>query len=234
VLALLIAPLVGSGQENVSKAPRIAKASVDSSPAKPPAEPNIASSTPGSSTPASNVSATTGSVSEWIAVRRSLAKTKISLAAAVKIAQEKIDSSKNDTGKDDSDKKVAGRVVEAYFKVEDARPLYVVEIIPASGDHQEVVIDALSGKIMELGAPDPEDKAEIEIEIALAKLKVAIPEAIETASLKMPHARPFDAYAVRQDDAIVLTIELLDGADVRSVRIDPTSGEVLSVGPQKE
>jgi uncharacterized membrane protein YkoI len=201
VLALVIAPLGGSGEEKISKASPVAKESA------------------GSSTPASTVSTTTGPVSEWVAVRRALAKTKISLAAAVKIAQDKIG---------------AGRVVEAYFKVEDARPLYVVEIVLATDEHQEVVIDALSGKIMELGAPDPEDKSEIEIETAVAKLKVTIPEAIETASQNMPHARPFDAYAERQNDAIVLTIELLDGPEVRSVRVDPTSGAVLSVGPQKE
>ncbi len=45
----------------------------------------------------------------------------------------------------------------------------------------------------------------------------------------MSHARPFDAYAEKQGEAIVLTIELLDGAEVRVVHIDPASGAVLEI-----
>jgi uncharacterized membrane protein YkoI len=210
-LAVVIAPLGGWGEEKVSKASVVEK--------KEPAE-----APPASPSPPSIASTTADAASEWAAVRRSLAKTKISLAGAVKIAQDKVAPGKLD----------AGRVVEAYFKVNDSRPLYAVEIILNGDQHQEVVIDAISGKVVELGAPDPEDKSEQEIEAAVAKFKITIPEAIEAASQNMPHARPFDAHAERADDAIVLTVELLDGAEVRSVRIDPSNGAVLSAGPQKQ
>jgi uncharacterized membrane protein YkoI len=169
-----------------------------------------------SSAPAttSTVSASTGAVSEAVVVRRWMAKTRISLPAAIKIAVDKVG---------------AGRVVEAYFKVESSRPQYVVEIATGKDDRQEVSLDAIDGKIVELGAPDPEEKAEIEIESAIADSKISIPDAIEAAAKRLPQARPFDAYGERRGATLTLSIEFLDGLDVVCVRVDPTSGGVLSV-----
>ncbi len=133
VLAIAISPLGGSGEETGGKSRPVAIES-------PTIQATDASGgiIAASSVATSNVSSVTVAAPDGVTVRRALVKTKLALVDAVKIARDKIG---------------AGRVVEAYFKVEDSRPLYVVEIFTSGGEHQEVVIDAVGGKIVELGRP---------------------------------------------------------------------------------
>jgi uncharacterized membrane protein YkoI len=54
--------------------------------------------------------------------------------------------------------KFPGRVVEAELESEDGTLVYEVEIVSASGEEQEIEIDAQSGKILDSESENEKDK----------------------------------------------------------------------------
>ena len=100
----------------------------------------------------------TEAATEGAVIRTSLVKTRLSLAAGIKIASERFP---------------AGRVVEAYFQADGKHLLYTVELIVGADDHKEVRIDAISGVILTIDIAR-EESEEVELERSIAKAHRAV------------------------------------------------------------
>lgn len=147
---------------------------------------------------------------ERAAVRKHLAQAKVSLADAIKTATAKFH----------------GKAVDGFFEVEGKALLYEVEVV-AGGKHQVMVVDADSGHSMGSYKLDKQEKIEKEMKEEIAKAKVTVQEAIDTALKKHPSAKVFEVHPDKENDKTVIEVELLDGKKILEVFIDPSSGAVL-------
>jgi uncharacterized membrane protein YkoI len=146
-------------------------------------------------------------------VKANLGKATVSLSDALQSALAKV---------------AGGQAVEAGFEVEGDRLEFYIEVI-AGGKHQDVSIDAKTGKIVAVEDTEKEEADEKKIEESAAKAKITMRQAVEIAQKQVPRGKPYEAIPDMDGDVLVYLVGLLTSDKFVAVEIDANSGKVLGM-----
>ena len=129
--------------------------------------------------------------------------------------------------------KVPGsQAVESGFEVDKDQLFFYVEVI-AGAKHQDVVIDAKSGKVLSVADTEGEEAKEKKIEEAATKARFTMKQAIEIAQRQVPRGKPYESIADRDGTTLVYVVSLLTSDKFVAVLIDANSGKVLTMEESK-
>jgi len=150
-------------------------------------------------------------------VKANLGKATVTLLDAMKAATTKIPGS---------------HPVESGFEVDKDQLFFYIEVISGI-KHQDVVIDAKSGKVLSVDDTEDEDAEEKKIEEAATKAKITMKQAVEIAQKQVPRGKPFEAIADMDGPTLVYLVSVLTSDKFVAVLIDANSGKVLGVEESK-
>jgi uncharacterized membrane protein YkoI len=158
---------------------------------------------------------------EHAKARANLPKAKVTLAQAVETASKAIP---------------AGKVVEAELKSENDGLLFEVEIVTGK-IHQEVEIDAMTGKIIKTEVEDQagEDQEQEELETeAAATAKFSVAKAIDAALKEVKASKAFEANFEREDGKLLICVEVVAGKAIKEVEFDAMTGKLIGVDDEDD
>jgi len=152
-------------------------------------------------------------VKEHATAKKVLAAAKIDLLAAVRAATQKFPE---------------GKAFLAETAEHDGKPVFAVHVF-VDDKVKEVTIDAVSGKVIKAEDDKDDDADEVkEAKAALAKTKITLAAAIETALDGKENAKAFEAsIEMEEEDELEVLVEYFDGDKIMQATIDPASGKVL-------
>ena len=156
---------------------------------------------------------------EHATAKKVLAVAKIDLLAAVKAATQKFPE---------------GKAFLAETAEHDGKPVFAVHVF-VDDKVKEVTIDAVSGKVIKAEDDKDEEADEVkEAKAALAKTKITLVAAIESALDGKENAKAFEASIEMEDeDELEVIVEYFDGDKIMQAKIDPASGKVLKAEEEK-
>jgi uncharacterized membrane protein YkoI len=161
---------------------------------------------------------------EHAQARANLPKAKITLAEAVEIAMKKVPD---------------GKAVEAVLQMHDNRLQFEVEIVTGKR-HQEVEIDAMTGKVLQVEDEQQEKREEAEsaeehketeaLETeAAATAKFTLLKAIHAALKDVKGSQAFEANFEREKGKLVISVELLAGDQIEEAEFDAMTGKLVEI-----
>ena len=129
------------------------------------------------------------------------------------------------------------RLVELAIYLKGAEPVFGLEFLGKGGE-LEIVIDAVSGKVLEKERDEDEDEDEDEAEAyeqackLLAAAQVTLPQAITRALAAVPGGKVVEAEAEVEHGKLEYEVELLVGGVFKEVELDAT-GKVKEIETEK-
>ncbi len=159
--------------------------------------------------------------------RANLPKAKITLAEAVEIAMKKVPD---------------GKAVEAGLEMKADHLEFLVEIVTGKR-HNEVEIDAVSGKVIQVEIEDQkkledgetaEEHAEneaLETEAA-ATAKFTLLKAIHAALKDVKGGKAFEANFEREKGNLVVSVDVLAADEISEAEFDAMTGKLIEIEKQ--
>jgi len=157
---------------------------------------------------------------EHATAKKVLAAAKVDLLTAVKAATQKFPE---------------GKAFLAETDEHDGKPVFAVHVF-VDDKIKEVTVDAVSGKVIKAEDDKDDDADEVKkAKSALAKTKITLAAAIESALDGKENVKAFEASIEMEDeDELGVLVEYFDGDKIMEAKIDPTSGKVLKAEEVKE
>ena len=156
---------------------------------------------------------------EHATAKKVLAAAKIDLLAAVKAATQKFPE---------------GKAFLAETEEHEGKAIFAVHVL-VDDKVKEVEVDAVTGKVIkaEDDKDGDEDEAK-EAKAALAKTKITLAAAIESALEGKENAKAFEAsIEMEEGEEVEVLVEYFDGDKIMEAKIDPASGKVLKAEEEK-
>jgi uncharacterized membrane protein YkoI len=150
---------------------------------------------------------------EHATAKKVLAAAKIDLLAAVKAATQRFPE---------------GKAFLAETEEHEGKAIFAVHVL-VDDKVKEVEVDAVTGKVIkaEDDKDDGADEAK-EAKAALAKTKITLAAAIESALEGKENAKAFEAsIELEEGEDLEILVEYFDGDKIVEAKIDPSSGKVL-------
>jgi uncharacterized membrane protein YkoI len=150
---------------------------------------------------------------EHATAKKVLAAAKIDLLAAVKAATQKFPE---------------GKAFLAETEEREGKAIFAVHVL-VDDNIKEVEVDAVTGKVIKAEDDKDGDADEAkEAKAALAKTKITLAAAIESALEGKENAKAFEAsIEIEEGEDLEILVEYVDGDKIVKAKIDPTSGKVL-------
>ncbi len=156
---------------------------------------------------------------EHATAKKVLADAKIDLLAAVKAATQKFPE---------------GKAFLAETEEHEGKAIFAVHVL-VDDKVKEVEVDAVTGEVIkaEDDKDGDEDEAK-EAKAALAKTKITLAAAIESALEGKEKAKAFEAsIEMEEGEELEVLVEYFDGEKIMEAKLDPTSGKVLKTEEEK-
>jgi len=157
---------------------------------------------------------------EHATAKKVLAAAKIDLLAAVKAATQKFPE---------------GKAFLAETEEHEGKAIFAVHVL-VDDKVKEVEVDAVTGKVIKAeDDKDEKDADEVkEAKAALAKTKITLAAAIESALEGKENAKAFEAsIEMEEGEEVEVLVEYFDGDKIMEAKIDPASGKVLKAEEEK-
>ena len=156
-------------------------------------------------------------VKEHAEAKKVLAVAKTDLLSEVKVALQKFPD---------------GKAFRAETEEEGGKATFEIHVLV--GDKiKEVVVDAVTGKVIKAEDDKDEDADEVkEAKAALGKTKTTLVAAIEAALKGKNGAKAFKAEIDMEGNEV--EVEYFDGDKIMEAKIDPVSGKVLKTEEEKD